>query len=211
MRIALSGWRLPCFSALTGMLWCVALPHAAAEPNRMSNYLLNGATVSGWQLALGDERNWLQPQNEGMGLSENKAISFNYQDHALNVRWRSSKQAGLISIHGEAIDLSQLDDTIALALELKVHSHKLKKPVELSVSCGSSCQGTVTLNPLLDLYPRNQWITLPLPLRCFKNSRTDFSKVDSPFSVYSKGELEITFRNVKLVKIPADFDLCKNQ
>lgn len=212
MRVALKRLTLCRVTGLTFILLCMALPCAvtAAEPSRLSHYLLNGATVSGWQLALGDDRNWHQPQKTDMGLSANKAVSFNYQDNALNVRWRS-KKAGLVSINGTAIDLSQLDDTIALAIELKVRTRKLKNPIELSMTCGYPCQGTITLNPLLDAFPRDEWITLPVPLRCFKNAGTDFSKIDSPISIYSKGELDLSFRDVKLVKLPAGVDLCKGK
>lgn len=213
MEIVLSWLNLCRVASLTCVLVYAGLPTSvmADEPNRLSNYLLDGAAVSGWQLALGDESNWHQPQIDHIGLSANKAVSFNYQDNALSVRWRSKNKAGLISLNGQAIDLSQLGDNIALALELKVHTKKLKNPIELSMTCGYPCQGTVTLNPLLEAYPRDEWITLPLPLRCFKNAGTDCSKVDAPLSVYAKGELYISFRNAKLIKVPEDFELCKGK
>lgn len=188
------------------------LPMAASAegPSRLSNYLLNGVAVPGWQLALGDETEWYQPQKDNIGVSANKAISFNQQDDVVHIKWRSKKKDGVFSINGQAINLSQLDDTIALAIEMNVATKKLRNPIELSMSCGYPCRGTVTLNPLLDAYPRNEWITLPLPLRCFKNTGTDFSKLDSPFSLQAKGKLEMSIRNIRLIKIPADFALCKN-
>lgn len=199
------------------MVACIALsaalPMAASAegPSRLSNYLLNGVAVPGWELALGDETEWYQPQKENMGLSANKAISFNQQDNALHVKWRSKKKEASVSLNGPAINLSQLDDTIALAIEVNVGTKKLRNPIQLSMSCGYSCRGTVTLNPLLDVLPRNEWITLPIPLRCFKNTGTDFSKLDSPFGLQTKGKLDISIRNVRLTKVPEGFDLCKSK
>jgi hypothetical protein len=137
------------------MVACIALsaalPMAASAegPSRLSNYLLNGVAVPGWELALGDETEWYQPQKENMGLSGNKAISFNQQDDVVNVKWRSNKKDGVFSINGQAINLSQLDDTIALAVELNVKTKKLRNPITLSMSCGYPCRGSITLNPLV--------------------------------------------------------------
>lgn len=125
------------YLAALGYLTSTAM---AQELNYQSHYLHNGVTVSHWQLALGDASSWYQPQNSDLGLSANKAVSYNYQDKSLHVRWRAKGKPGLISINGEAIDLSQLDDSIGLALELKVHTHKLNNPIELSMTCGYPCR-----------------------------------------------------------------------
>lgn len=213
MLTVLSWVKICRVTALSCVLLCAGLPSMvmAEGPSRLSNYLLNGATVADWQLVLGDQSEWYQPQKENMGLSANKAISFNQQDNALNVRWRSKKKEGVISINGPEINLSQLDDTIALAIEINVATKKLRNPLKLSMSCGYPCRGTVTLNSLLDVLPRNEWITLPIPLRCFKDGGTDFSKLDSPFSLQTQGKLEIAIRNIRLAKVPDGLDLCKTK
>ncbi|HEY7771602.1 MAG TPA: putative glycoside hydrolase [Marinagarivorans sp.] len=194
---------------LLGAMLCFAKLASAEGPNPLHHYLNEGAPVSSWHLSLGDESEWYQPQKELKGISKNKAIEFSQHDGALHLKWRSKKKEGVAALNGSPIDLSQLDDTIGIAFEMKVSTKRLKTPIKLSMDCGYPCRGTANLQPILDVFPRDEWFTLPLPLRCFKNAGTDFSKLTSPFNLQTKGRLEIAIRDVRLRKIPADLPFCK--
>lgn len=186
-----------------------------AKPvNPNTHYVLDGQSVSPWAAALGDESEWFQAAPKAEAISAKKALYMKQitddGKQAINLKWKSKKKDGAFYLTGESIDLSALKDGIAIALELKVNS-KIRSPLTLSMDCTYPCRGSLNLKPILDAYPKKEWITLPIPLRCFAQAGTDLSKVNSPLHIQSKGKLDLSIASARLIQIPDDFPLCKEK
>ncbi|MCS6068744.1 hypothetical protein LNO81_29935 [Klebsiella variicola subsp. variicola] len=48
------------------------------------------------------------------------------------------------------------------------------------MQCGWPCASSIAINETLNTLPLNKWITLSIPLTCFKENM-DFSKTNTPF------------------------------
>lgn len=183
-------------------------------PNPKTTYMVEGQIVSPWQPVLGDESNWYQPVEGEKATSSNKGISYEKVvddgKTATQITWNSKKKDAAFTIAGSKTNLSALPKTVGLVIDLKVHN-KLRNPLTLSMDCEYPCRGSVNLKPLLDAYPTKEWITLPLPLRCFSQAGTDLSKVNSPLHLQTQGKFKMSIGNVRLVQLPADVPLCQDK
>lgn len=188
---------------------CVA---NAQTPNPKAHYVHQAAPVAGWHMALGDESEWYQPVKGTQQNSLNKAISVEKvtvdDKEGLRLTWKKKDKDGAFSVLGEAIDIKALESTIGLAIDLRVEK-KLKHNLTLSMDCGYPCRGSVKLNPILEAYPQNEWITLPIPLRCFAQNGTDLSKMNTPLHFQTKGKFQMVVGEVRLIQLPDSIDWCK--
>lgn len=184
----------------------------AQSPNPKAHYLHDGAPVAGWHMALGDESQWYQPVKSDKQSSQNKAISIEKVTvdgkQGQRLTWRKKDKDGAFSVLGQAIDIKALESTIGLAVEMRVEK-RLKNPLVLSMDCGYPCRGSFTLNPLIDAYPKNEWITIPIPLRCFAQKGTDLSKMNTPLHFQTKGKFQLVVGEVRLIQLPDSIDWCK--
>ena len=86
----------------------------------------------------------------------------------------------------------------------------LKRPNEattLSMTCkyNNKCAGKYPLKAILRKLPTDEWLTLPIPLACFKKTEAgefDFSEVTTAMSIATQGKLEIELATVGLAALP---------
>ncbi len=80
----------------------------------------------------------------------------------------------------------------------------------LRLGCGSYCASDINLTEKLKGFAGQDWQTVTVPLSCYPTSGANFgvqqppeefwTQVLQPFSLITKGTLDITFANVSVVK-----------
>lgn len=205
----LNFWRRLLIVATFG---AVAAGASAEAPNPKAHYLHNAMPVDGWHMALGDPSEWYQPVKGDQQTSLGKAISFEKvtvdDKPGIRLQWRNKDKDGSFSILGQAIDIKALEPSIGLAIDLRIEK-RLKQSLMLSMDCGYPCRGSLNLKPILEAYPQDEWITLPIPLRCFAQKGTDLSKMNTPLHLQTKGKFQLVLGEVRLIQLPETLDWCK--
>ena len=76
----------------------------------------------------------------------------------------------------------------------------------LVLAAGLKPLNTYTVNyiPLLKDIPKGKWISLPIPLNCFKSENFDISKIASPLVISTAGKFTLSLANVHLEKRAAE-------
>lgn len=193
--------------------WVVAISTSALaqKPNGKISYIVDGNAVSPWHMVVGDESQWYQPFKGNFYRSKNGGITYEkkVEDGKMIsvVTWNSRKKRATFSLSGNEMDLSALPDSIGLAIDIKKHD-KLRKKLLFSLDCGYPCRASVDLKHLLKAFPVGEWVTLPIPLRCFVNGGLDLSNIDSPMHLESKGKFTISIGDVGLTKLSDGSQLC---
>jgi beta-glucosidase len=121
------------------------------------------------------------------------------QEDARFARWAGTGLAYLALSTRPAVDISsQSEDGFALAFDVRVDEPPTA-PVNLSMSCGMPCRGSVDLKETLAGLAPGEWHTLRVPLSCLAAAGADMTRIDSPFGLATTGELSLAFSDVRLV------------
>jgi beta-glucosidase len=87
----------------------------------------------------------------------------------------------------------------ALVFDMVIHEPP-KAAVSIRVDCGYPCIGTIEAATHLKSLPVGQKSTVKIPLACFEAVGTDFTKVSSPFLVFTASRFVASFANIRWVK-----------
>ncbi|RYZ80021.1 MAG: glucan-glucohydrolase, partial [Proteobacteria bacterium] len=176
-------------------------------------YLDKGQLVSGWELSVGDNSNWYTPIKDRAGVSASGKISvlttdFREQKDAIQFVWVKRKDTvGSVSISGAAIDLSAVEQSAGLVIDIKVDVAP-DKDVSLGMSCGHPCQGQMQVGKLLKSLKKGEWMSLPIPISCFVKNGLDVKKISSPLTITTDGKLTLSVANVRVEKLNDDEKIC---
>jgi beta-glucosidase len=121
------------------------------------------------------------------------------QEDARSARWAGTGLAFLALSARPGIDISsQSKEGFALAFDVRVDEPPTAA-VNLSMSCGMPCRGSVDLTSTLATLPAGEWHTLRVPLSCLADAGADMTRIDSPFGLGTTGQLSLAFSDVRLV------------
>ena len=203
--------------ALMGALACLLLSTSSTMAQQKALnanyfYFFDGKAVGSWGLTLGDQANWVMPVQSDSAQSADKQIEISRSDYqqngdALRLKWSRNKGKGQFAIYGAPIDLSNLEDKAALAMEIKI----IKKPktsVTIGMDCGYPCRGELNIHKMLRGMNTDEWILFPIPINCFSTNGADLSKVNSPIILASDGVFEIEIANIRLELLPEGAPTC---
>ncbi|GAB3113615.1 glycoside hydrolase family 3 protein [Aestuariicella hydrocarbonica] len=178
---------------------------AAESPTDQARSLFVSRALPPWQLLIGDTEYGQVPVNgntvtipqvETLTIT---AINKEVQEDARQVLW-SGRSLGEVLLQGQANghDLTDmLQKNGALSLELRIDSEPTDK-VHVRMDCGSQCTGSLEIREtLLQLKPK-QWLPFSIDLRCFAQAGADFTHITKPLVLTTRGELSLSFANVKL-------------
>ncbi|ASR37009.1 hypothetical protein BAY61_20760 [Prauserella marina] len=149
-----------------------------------------------YHVFIGSNQNWGGSEIVGDSVSH-QSIEANIED-GLRVTWKGDGpgQVYLQSVN-EYPDLSGYSKRDG-ALVFDVLAHQAANgPTSVGAHCRYPCGGTVDTTKLFQELPVGEQRTVTIPLRCFVDEGLDPARVDTPFVVYSEGEFEATFRNVR--------------
>jgi hypothetical protein len=177
-------------------------------------YFMNGAAIGGWGLTLGDKENWVMQVQADVADSADKQIKLSRADYqqsgdALNLTWSRSKGKGQFALYGAPIDISQLENTAALTMEVKVIK-KPKSTVSIGMDCGYPCRGEMNIQKMFRGLDIGKWTTFPIPLNCFSTRGADLTKINSPIIIASDDQFELQIANIRLELLPAGTPTCAN-
>lgn len=136
----------------------------------------------------------------------NDAIRFTWNKRKVLTEWGGQNAAvstvTLINKSG-AIDLSGVKDQVALVLDLRV-LERPKEHVTLSLESNWDwkTRASVPLKSVLRKLPKKQWVSLPLPLQCFKGGKLDFSRLTSMMLLHTDGNLDLEISGARLAAFP---------
>ncbi|WP_020208745.1 putative glycoside hydrolase [Gilvimarinus chinensis] len=203
---------------------CLALNANAEEPlNHNIFYIDQGEAVKPWELSL----------QFGQVLLENKAgatvknslvaepakrdkngdaVRFTWNKKKVLTDWGGQNEAvstvTLINTSG-SIDLAEVKDQAALVVDLKV----LERPndhvtMSLESNWDWETRASIPLKSVLRKLPKKEWVSLPLPLQCFKGGDIDFTKLTSMMLLHTDGNLELEISGARLAAFPPEKVTC---
>ena len=199
-------------------LCLAAAPALSNDPN--VNYLVAGQSVVPWELSLQFGKVVLENQSgetvRGSLVAEpanrhgeNDAIRFTWSPKGVQNEWGSddtSVQTITLINRMAQVDISPVVDQAALTMDIRV----IKAPnklvtLTLEAAWDWQTRSGVPIKSALRKVKKNEWISLPVPLRCFLKDKEDFdfSKLTG-IQLQTGGKMQIEISDVRLTAFPAD-------
>ncbi|APG05634.1 1,4-beta-D-glucan glucohydrolase [Luteibacter rhizovicinus DSM 16549] len=125
------------------------------------------------------------------------ALDYKAQEDARSLSWSG---AGAHAASVELVAPAPLDvdretnGDVMLVTTLKVDAVSPGDTSTIGIGCGAGCSGWVPVGSQLSALPKGQWLSVGIPLKCFRDAGANMSKVDRPFawSSHSGGQIAIT-------------------
>jgi len=191
-----------------GMLLFVSMNTAAQQTlNPKYFYYVNGKVIDGWILQVSDPSNWggvtveQSKATSSSGKVDVKPVDYVGKNDAIQITWNRAKEKGQFSVYGNPIDLSSVKDKAALAFDLRVDKAP-NKSVLVGMDCGYPCRAEFEIAGTFRKYPRKKWISVPLPLNCFKSDNFDLSKINGPLILSTDGKMKLSIANIRIERLP---------
>jgi hypothetical protein len=205
-------------SSVILFVWILSPLLFAQNLDHNINYFLKGRSVGPWELSLQfgqvklDGNNGktargslvIEPSNRN---GENDAVALTWKPKGIKTEWGTDDvnvmTLNLINTQG-VIDLSSVKNDAALAFDIKV----IKGPKELVTLAMESnwnwkSRSEFPLKQVLNRLPKDEWLTIPIPLQCFDNGKLDFKKLTTIFMLQSSGKMQIELGDIRLTAYPA--------
>lgn len=189
---------------------CVLNAHAnPKDPNIF--YISQGKAVNPWSASLAFEKS---PIKDGKASTIRKSLVFKESDDGFfNLKWHPKKiknQWGAIDTNILTFNLinkmmhanlKSVKQQAAIMLELRVNRPP-KELVNFTLECDWNweCRDAYPLKQILRNAPSGEWVSIPIPLSCFSESKIDLSKLTG-MMISTIGKLNLDIRAVNLVSI----------
>ena len=151
------------------------------------------------RLRMGDASNWTGTEVSGNSVTEMKYIRVKPVDYLRQQDAREVTFSGTSKETGATIQVQttsvkgadrrnylKADSQLMVTLRIK---QAPDSPMTLGLQCGWPCGATIDVTETLRQLPKDKWVTLAMPLRCFKNDM-DFSKTNTPFIMATSGRAQ---------------------
>ncbi len=138
------------------------------------------------------------PQSSVAGGIKIAAVDYKFQEDARRITW--SGKGGEVSLQSpRPIELTrETNGDVMLVMTARPEDVPANGDVSLGVNCVSSCRGRVSIRAALAGLPKNQWSTLAVPLKCFRQAGADMAALGAPFVLQSDVPLRLSLSEVKL-------------
>ncbi|HEV8330006.1 MAG TPA: exo 1,3/1,4-beta-D-glucan glucohydrolase [Steroidobacteraceae bacterium] len=166
---------------------------SAAQWN-VDKYFVGGRTRPPWSFSLAPERDVVSMRSVDAG---------GVQEAGRQFTWNGTGEGAAVVVGAMPINLvRQTNADLLLEMEYRV-DEKPASRVQLTMSCGAACAGTLDLTPILSAAPLAQWQTLKVRLSDFRKAGADMSKIAQPFAVTTAGPLALSLKSLRLGSEPA--------
>ncbi len=172
-----------------------------------------GRPVAPWELFLEVDGEPAIPAGTGRVASSGshpvvvRGVDRRRQEDARAVEWPGGV-AGRVFLQAAPVDISrEANGLMVLAVDILVE----KTPtgaVSLAMECGEDCSAEIDLTATMANLPTDEWHLLMVPLGCFADAGADMSRIDTPFSLSTQGELAIRFSDVRLATVAEEGIVC---
>jgi beta-glucosidase len=125
------------------------------------------------------------------------ALDYKAQEDARSLSWSGSaaKAASVELVAPAPLDVDrETNGDVMLVTTLKIDAVSPGDTSTIGIGCGTGCMGWVPVGAQLSALPKGQWLSVGIPLKCFRDAGANMSKVDRPFawSSHSGGQIAIT-------------------
>lgn len=195
-------------SKLLAVVSLLTIPAVWADSLDPRMYYLDKGLPIQRGILLGDPSNWGLTIEGRAGKSAKGKVEVMPADlkgngDALQIKWSKKSEQGNFGLYGAPVNLAPYVQAANLVIDLKVDVTP-DMPVTIGMDCGYPCGAQIALNPLLKEIPKGQWISLPIPLNCFKSENFDISKIAGPLVISTAGKFTLSIANVHLEKRSAE-------
>lgn len=206
---------------ICGIAAAFAFTAHAQELDPTVNYVINGQAVKPWEmsLAFGKVKLDTYPASSYKGtLTATQATRTNPND-VLNLKWvprgvknkwdSLDKNVSTLNVSNKMVDLSTVQNDAAVVFDIKV-IRAPTKPVDLTMECNWDweCRSSIALKSVFRKLPKKEWVSVPIPLKCFNDGNFDYSKITSIFMLQTSGKMEIELGDIRLAAFPAEKAKC---
>jgi len=166
-------------------------------------YFVRGKPVSGLSLQLtgGDGTNTdvaSVPARSHDGGVSITAIDYKAQEDGRRLQWSGVAPASVTLHSASPLDQDrQTNGDVLLVMTMKVDALAPGK-VGLAVACGDGCGASVPLASTLAALPKEKWLRVGVPLKCFRGAGADMTKIDVPFRLESAAKATLSITSVAL-------------
>lgn len=184
---------------------------ASAEPDPRTQYFIDGLPVQRGVVA-GDPADWihvvqgLEGRSVGGKIEVSPAVAADGKP-AMRVKFMPNEVRGQLVLYSKAYDISDLRDTAALAVDIRILQHP-RGEMAIGMECGWPCRAELMVDRYMQKRPLNEWFTLRVPLHCFKSGDFNLSKVTAGFMLLGAGHFEVELGDIRLDLSPADVRKC---
>ncbi len=175
--------------------------------------IFNRRPMDPWQLEIIGFQNDVVPMNSNTVKASSlsiQAVDRDVQEDARRVQWNGTGNGQVALSVGNRQDfINYVKSDSALVFDIKVDAAP-STTTYLRLGCGSYCASDIDLTAPLKGFVGKGWQTVTVPLSCYPDAGANFgieqppseywTQVLQPFSLITKGTLDITFAKVSLVK-----------
>jgi beta-glucosidase len=189
---------------IAGVGWFAGPPSARADGSDTDLVIFEGQAADPWGVFVGDAGGWAVPVTGEVSESPNGVVVAAVADKegegdGIRVSWNGKGEGQFFLGTEEPRDWRGfLDSEAALLVEIKVERPPTKT-VTMRMDCRHPCGAKAELTDFLRKVPKQRWIPLSVDLKCFADAGADFSQIDSPFLLLTRGKLSVMTGNIRLV------------
>jgi beta-glucosidase len=160
--------------------------------------LYASAAATGWkEQAIGADLNATFNVPEDKPVLKIRTVDINMQQDAKLVSWDDG-MAQIYLRSQQVVDMRPYALTDgALEFDVVVASQP-QGDIRLSMDCGNSCRGTVSLAGTFRKLPTKTRHVVKVPLSCFAQQGADLAKVEVPFSFLAEKSFAAAFANIQI-------------
>ncbi len=124
-------------------------------------------------------------------------VDYQTQEGARRLTWTGEATAELLS--PSPIDLHRETNGDALLIAtLRVEALPTAGDVMLYAGCGEGCRGELPIGAWLATLPRNEWVTVGVPLKCLVTAGAEPTRIDTPFGLRGPAGLTLGLAEVRI-------------
>jgi beta-glucosidase len=126
------------------------------------------------------------------------ALDYKAQEDARSLSWSGTGGAGVALVTPAPLDVErETNGDVMLVTTLRVDAIS-PGGTSIGVGCGVGCSGQVPVGQQLAALPQGQWLSVGIPLKCFRDAGANMSRLDRPFEWSSHSGEQIAITDVSL-------------
>ncbi|MAZ86909.1 MAG: beta-glucosidase [Cellvibrionaceae bacterium] len=167
-------------------------------------WLFVSRTLSPWQMFVAGERGEPVEVTGNRHKSVDEIISIasvdkESQEDARGIVWNGAGDGRVYLQASTPQDLSLFSERQGqLQMDIKI-DRALTDILYATMDCGSDCDARLALNDVFAEWQPDAWHNLAIDLQCFGSAGVDFSQIQSPLGLQTRGSLAVTVANVKIL------------
>jgi beta-glucosidase len=126
------------------------------------------------------------------------ALDYKAQEDARSLSWSGTGGADVALVTPAPLDVErETNGDVMLVTTLRVDAIS-PGGTSIGVGCGVGCSGQVPVGQQLAALPHGQWLSVGIPLKCFRDAGANMSRLDRPFEWSSHSGEQIAITDVSL-------------